>query len=68
MDIILQERERHVEVQLLEYYGLKEQETTVIELQNRFKINNMEVKLFHLKIESLQAENHRLENQVAAHA
>lgn len=61
---ILRERERNFEVQLLEYYGLKEQETTVMELQNRLKINNMEAKLFSLKIDSLQADKRRLEAQV----
>lgn len=65
---LLCERERNLEVQLLEYYGVKEQETTVMELQNRLKLNNMEAKLFSLKIESLQAENQRLEALVAGHA
>ncbi|CAK9165325.1 unnamed protein product [Ilex paraguariensis] len=65
---ILKERERNLEIQLLEYYGLKEQETAVMELQNRLKINNMEAKLFSLKIESLQADNRRLEVQVADYA
>lgn len=65
---MLRERERSLEVQLLEYYGLKEQEAVVMELQNRLKINNMEAKLFTLKIESLQADNRRLEAQVADHA
>ncbi|KAF3450669.1 hypothetical protein FNV43_RR06758 [Rhamnella rubrinervis] len=65
---MLREREKNLEVQLLEYYGLKEQETVVMELQNRLKINNMEGKLFTLKIESLQADNRRLEAQVADHA
>ncbi|KAI7985517.1 hypothetical protein LOK49_LG14G01990 [Camellia lanceoleosa] len=65
---ILRERERILEIQLLEYYGLKEQETTVMELQNRLKINNVEAKLFSLKIESLQADNRRLESQVADYA
>lgn len=64
----LQDREKNLEVQLLEYYGLKEQETAVMELQNRLKLNNMEGKLLHLKIESLQADNRRLEAQVADHA
>ncbi|XP_031267705.1 protein CHUP1, chloroplastic isoform X1 [Pistacia vera] len=62
---MLRERERNLEIQLLEYYGLKEQETAVMELQNRLKINNMETKLLTLKIESLQANNRRLEAQVA---
>ncbi|KAJ9568440.1 hypothetical protein OSB04_004406 [Centaurea solstitialis] len=62
---ILKERESNLEIQLLEYYGLKEQETAVMELQNRLKLNNMEAKLFALKIESLQADNRRLEAQMA---
>ncbi|XP_061338836.1 protein CHUP1, chloroplastic-like isoform X2 [Gastrolobium bilobum] len=65
---MLQERERSLEVQLLEYCGLREQETAVMELQNRLKISNMEAKMFHLKVETLQSENRRLEAQVADHA
>ncbi|KAH7565348.1 hypothetical protein ACOSP7_020325 [Xanthoceras sorbifolium] len=65
---ILRERERNLEIQLLEYYGLKEQETAVMELQNRLNINNMEAKLFALKIESLQSDNRRLEAQVTDNA
>ncbi|KAL8250112.1 hypothetical protein R6Q59_033805 [Mikania micrantha] len=61
---ILKEREHNLEIELLEYYGLKEQETAVMELQNRLKLNNMEAKLFTLKIESLQADNRRLEEQM----
>ncbi|KAM7254420.1 hypothetical protein ACFE04_003800 [Oxalis oulophora] len=65
---ILKERERFLEGQLLEYYGIKEQEKTVKELQNRLKLNNMEAKLFSLKIESLQTDNKRLAAKVAEHA
>ncbi|XAR67664.1 hypothetical protein NMG60_11002511 [Bertholletia excelsa] len=65
---VLRQRERNLEDQLLEYYGLKEQETAVMELQNRLKVHNMEAKLFNLKIESLQAENRRLEAQLADYA
>lgn len=61
----LQDRERNLEVQLLEYYGLKQLETTVQELQNRLKMNAMEAQIFSLKIESLQAENRRLEAQAS---
>lgn len=64
---VLRERENNLEVQLLEYYGLKEQETAVMELQNRLKLNSMEAKLFTVKIESLQADNQRLEAKVADH-
>lgn len=60
-----QERERRLEVQLLECYGLKEQEATVMELQNRINLNNTEFKLLNIKIESLQADKKRLEAQLA---
>ncbi|XP_039052260.1 protein CHUP1, chloroplastic-like isoform X2 [Hibiscus syriacus] len=65
---MLEERERNLEVQMLEYYSLKEQEAKVLELQNQLRENNMEAKLFTLKIASLQSENQRLENQVAHHS
>ncbi|KAK1434173.1 hypothetical protein QVD17_11092 [Tagetes erecta] len=61
---ILKDRENNLEIELLEYYGLKEQETAVMELQNRLKLNNMEAKLYALKIESLQTDNRRLEAQM----
>ncbi|XP_052180522.1 protein CHUP1, chloroplastic isoform X2 [Diospyros lotus] len=62
---VLREKERSHEIKLLEYYGLKEQETAVMEFQNRLKINNIEAKLFTLKIEALHRDNRRLEAQVA---
>ncbi|KAL3631957.1 hypothetical protein CASFOL_024941 [Castilleja foliolosa] len=65
---ILEENERDLEIQLLEYYGLKEQEMAVTELQSRLRIHNMEAKLYNLKIESLQSANKTLETQVAGHA
>lgn len=64
----LQERERVLEIQLLDYYGLKEQETSIMELQNQLKINNVEAKVFGLKIESLMADKMRLEAKVADYA
>ncbi|XP_059290206.1 protein CHUP1, chloroplastic-like [Lycium ferocissimum] len=64
----LKERERTLENQLLEYYGLKEQENAVMELQNRLKIHKMEAKHLGLKIESLKAEKIELEAQVADYA
>ncbi|MCD7446782.1 hypothetical protein HAX54_016875 [Datura stramonium] len=64
----LEERERTLEIQLLEYYGLKEQETAIMELQNQLKINNVEAKIFGLKIESLMADKMRLETQVSDYA
>ncbi|KAL0425013.1 UNVERIFIED_CONTAM: protein CHUP1, chloroplastic [Sesamum radiatum] len=65
---LLEERERKLEIQLIEYYGIKEQEAAVIELQNRLRLNNMEAKLYNLKIESLLSDNRRLEVQLADHA
>lgn len=64
----LQERERNFEIQLLEYYGLKEQETTVQELYSRLKINAMEAKLLNLKIENLEAENRSLKAQASEYS
>ncbi|GAB4842320.1 hypothetical protein Ancab_012290 [Ancistrocladus abbreviatus] len=65
---LLRERERYLEIQLLEYYGLREQETAVMELQNRLKISSMEAKLFSLRIESLQTDNRHLEAQVSEYS
>ncbi|KAE9616179.1 hypothetical protein Lalb_Chr04g0263011 [Lupinus albus] len=65
---MLQERERNLEIELLEYCGLREQEAAVMELQNRLKISNMETKMFSLKVETLQSENRRLEARVVDHA
>ncbi|XP_010244389.1 PREDICTED: protein CHUP1, chloroplastic-like isoform X2 [Nelumbo nucifera] len=65
---VLREREKNLEIQLLEYHGLKEQDAIVTELQNRLRISNTESKLLTLKIESLQADNKSLEVQVADYA
>ncbi|XP_057738365.1 protein CHUP1, chloroplastic-like isoform X2 [Arachis stenosperma] len=65
---MLQEREHSLEVQLLECCGLREQQKSVKELQNRLKISNMEAKMFSLKVQTLQLENHRLQEQVTDHA
>ncbi|XP_028806590.1 protein CHUP1, chloroplastic [Neltuma alba] len=65
---MLQEREKDLEVQLLEYCGLREQEKAAMELQNRLKITITEMKMLNLKVETLQSENLALEAQVANHA
>ncbi|KAG8388368.1 hypothetical protein BUALT_Bualt02G0118700 [Buddleja alternifolia] len=65
---ILEERETNLDIQLLEYYGLKEQETAVMELQDMLSLNTMEAKLYNPKIESLKLDNERLEAQVADYA
>ncbi|XP_020570583.1 protein CHUP1, chloroplastic-like [Phalaenopsis equestris] len=56
----LQEREIWLEMKLLEFHGMKEQEASMRELQNRLKISATEMKLLSLKIESLKAENEKL--------
>lgn len=61
----LQEREKTLEIQLLEFYGLQEQDAAVRELENQLKINNVESKLYSLKIDSLQSENQRLQAQLS---
>lgn len=61
------ERERTFEVQLLEYYGLEEQVANLREFENRVKINTTESKLLHLKIDSLQADNRRLQAQASGY-
>ncbi|CAL4910028.1 unnamed protein product [Urochloa decumbens] len=61
----LQEREKTLELQLLECYGLQEQDAAVRELENQLKINNVESKLYLLKIESLQSENQKLQAQLS---
>uniref|UniRef100_A0A1D1ZL62 Protein CHUP1, chloroplastic n=1 Tax=Anthurium amnicola TaxID=1678845 RepID=A0A1D1ZL62_9ARAE len=61
----LRERESSLEIQLLEFYGLKEQESTVLELENRVKMGAMEAEMLSLKVESLLAENRRLEAQAS---
>ncbi|GFQ08568.1 protein chup1 chloroplastic [Phtheirospermum japonicum] len=61
----LEEREKNLEIQLLEYEGIKEHENTVTELKNQLRLNNVEAKLYNLKIESLLSNNKRLEARLA---
>lgn len=61
----LRENERSLELRLLDYQGVKEQEAAVGELENRLKISAMEAKLYILKIDSLQADNQRLKSQLS---
>lgn len=62
---ILQERERNLEMQMLEYHGLKEKEGIIQELYNHLKMTTMEAKFSTLKIESLKAENQILKAQAS---
>ncbi|KAL6495921.1 hypothetical protein OROGR_030484 [Orobanche gracilis] len=61
---ILEEREKKLEIQLLEYYGVKEHENGLVELKKQLRLNNMEAKLYNIKIESLLSDNKRLEAQL----
>ncbi|KAI3971909.1 hypothetical protein MKW92_031713 [Papaver armeniacum] len=61
----LREKEKHIEIQLLDHYGLKGKENAVMEIHNQLKLNSVESKVFGLKIESLLSDKRRLEEQVA---
>lgn len=56
----LEEREVKLEGELLEYYGLKEQESDVTELQRQLKIKTVEIDMLNITIKSLQAERKKL--------
>ncbi|XP_015895771.3 protein CHUP1, chloroplastic [Ziziphus jujuba] len=60
----LEEREVKLEGELLEYYGLKEQESDVVELHRQLKIKTVEINMLNITINSLQAERKKLQEQV----
>ncbi|KAL0905933.1 hypothetical protein M5K25_024386 [Dendrobium thyrsiflorum] len=64
----LRERERNLQLQLVECFGMQGREAALRELESQLKIINLEAKLFGLKIESLQSENQRLKAQVLVHS
>ncbi|KAF0889643.1 hypothetical protein E2562_030124 [Oryza meyeriana var. granulata] len=61
----LEEREVKLEGELLEYYGLKEQETDVVELHRQLKIKTVEIDMLNITINSLQEERKKLQDDVA---
>ncbi|CAI0458945.1 unnamed protein product [Linum tenue] len=61
----LEEREVKLEGELLEYYGLKEQESDVVEMQRQLKIKTVEVDMLNITINSLQSEKKRLQDELA---
>ncbi|KAL3510866.1 hypothetical protein ACH5RR_030267 [Cinchona calisaya] len=61
----LEEREVKLEGELLEYYGLKEQETNISELQRQLKIKTVETDMLNITINSLQAERKKLQEEVS---
>ncbi|KAJ9554169.1 hypothetical protein OSB04_018214 [Centaurea solstitialis] len=60
----LEEREVKLEGELLEYYGLKEQESDVVELQRQVKIKTVEIDMLNITINSLQTERKKLQEEV----
>ncbi|GJV84228.1 protein CHUP1, chloroplastic [Tanacetum coccineum] len=60
----LEEREVKLEGELLEYYGLKEQESDVVELQKQLKIKTVEIDMLNITINSLQTERKKLQEEV----
>nr|DAD31671.1 TPA_asm: hypothetical protein HUJ06_010522 [Nelumbo nucifera] len=61
----LEEREVKLEGELLEYYGLKEQESDVAELQKQLKIKTVEIDMLNITINTLQAERKKLQEEIA---
>ncbi|KAH9327216.1 hypothetical protein KI387_007394, partial [Taxus chinensis] len=61
----LRKKEENHENELLEYYGLKEQETSIVELQRRLKLNGVEIEMLHFKINFLEAQKKKVEEEVA---
>ena len=60
----LEEREEKLEGELLEYYGLKEQESDIVELQRQLKIKTVEIDMLNITINSLQAERKKLQEEI----
>ncbi|KAF7827870.1 protein CHUP1, chloroplastic [Senna tora] len=61
----MEEREMRLEGELLEYYGLKEQESDVLELQKKLKIKMVEIDMLNITINSLEAERKKLQEELA---
>ncbi|CAI9096300.1 OLC1v1032404C1 [Oldenlandia corymbosa var. corymbosa] len=61
----LEEREVKLEGELLEYYGLKEQETNIAELQKQLKIKTLEIDMLNVTINSLQTERKKLQEEIS---
>ncbi|CAN6445386.1 unnamed protein product [Victoria cruziana] len=61
----LEDREVKLEGELLEYYGLKEQETNISELQKQLKIKSLEIDMLNVTISSLQFEKKKLQDEIS---
>lgn len=60
----LEEREVTLQGELLEYYGLKEQESDIVELQRQLKIKTVEIDMLNITINSFQAEMKKLQEEL----
>lgn len=60
----LEDREEKLEGELLEYYGLKEQESDISELQKQLKIKTLEIDMLNVTITSLQTERKKLKEEI----
>ncbi|KAL9317855.1 hypothetical protein ACSQ67_014372 [Phaseolus vulgaris] len=60
----LEEREVKLEGELLEYYGLKEQEADFVELQRQLKNKTVETDMLKMAINSLQEERKKLQEEL----
>lgn len=61
----MEEREVKLEGELLEYYGLKEQESSISELQKQLKIKTVEIDMLNITINSLQTERKKLQEELS---
>ncbi|KAJ9140672.1 hypothetical protein P3X46_031290 [Hevea brasiliensis] len=61
----LEEREVKLEGELLEYYGLKEQESDITELQRQLKIKTVETDMLNITVNSLPDERKKLQEEIA---
>lgn len=61
----LEEREVTLEGELLEYYGMKEQETSIGELQRQLQIKVVEIDMLKIKVNSLETQKKKMEEEVA---
>lgn len=60
----LAKREIKLEGEVLEYYGLKEQESHVVELLKQLTIKTVEIDTFNVTIDSIQNERKKIEQEV----
>ncbi|CAO2041642.1 unnamed protein product [Urochloa humidicola] len=61
----MEEREVKLEGELLEYYGMKEMETDVSELQKQLKAKTAEINMLNNTINSMQEERRKLQDESA---